>query len=139
VLASGHDLAAAANAADNIELYRHLVAMEAVSTFSFQPERWLADVAPHLLAPSLNRDIVVAKRQAAARREIEAAMAPGLRFVKGWPPRLPTIEEAGSIALARTQLLERHGLQNHFPDASAILRRFADLLDAKASRSTARM
>jgi len=134
VLASGADLAAATHAAGNLELYRHLVAMEASSTFSFQPGRWLADVAPHLLAPSLIRDIVMAKRDAAERREIEAAMPPGLRFVKGWPPRLPTIEEAGRIALARAQLLELHGLHNHFPNAHAVRQRFAELLDASASR-----
>lgn len=137
VLASGADLAAATRAAGNFDLYRHLVAMEASSTFSFQPGRWLADVAPHLLAPSLARDIALAKRDAAARRAIEAAMPPALRFVKGWPPRLPTIEEAGRIALARAPLLERHGLDNHFPDAGAVRQRFAELLDAKAHRMRA--
>lgn len=137
VLASGADLAAATRAAGNLELYRHLVAMEASSTFSFQPGRWLADVAPHLLAPSLTRDIVKAKRQAAERREIEAAMPPGLRFVKGWPPRLPTIEEARQIALARTPLLERHSLHNHFPDAYAVRQRFAELLDVRTNRMRA--
>jgi 3'-phosphoadenosine 5'-phosphosulfate sulfotransferase (PAPS reductase)/FAD synthetase len=139
VLASGADLAAATGAAGNLDLYRHLVAMEASSTFSFQPGRWLADVAPHLLAPSLARDIAIAKHNAAERHAVESAMPSALRFVKGWPPRLPTIEEARQIALARTQLLGRHGLENRFPDASAIRRRFADLLDAKASRSNAGM
>ena len=137
VLASGADLAAAARATSNLELYRHLVAMEASSTFSFQPGRWLADVAPHLLAPSLARDVAAAKRDAAARRTIEAAMPPALRFVKGWPPRLPTIEEAGRIALSRTSLLERHGLDNHFPDARAVRLRFAELLETKSNRMRA--
>ncbi len=137
VLASGADLAAAPRAAGNLDLYRHLVAMEASSAFSFQPGRWLADVAPHLLAPSRARDIAIAKRHAAQRREIEAAMPPALRFVKGRPPRLPTMAEAGEIARARALLLEQHGLQNHFPDAVAVRRRFADLLDAKSSRRAA--
>ena len=35
---------------------------------------------------------------AAERRRLEAAMPPDLRYVKGWPPRIPTIEEAGIIA-----------------------------------------
>jgi 3'-phosphoadenosine 5'-phosphosulfate sulfotransferase (PAPS reductase)/FAD synthetase len=139
VLASGADLAAATHASGNLDLYRHLVAMEAASTFSFQPGRWLADVAPHLLAPSLARDIAIAKHNAAERRAIEAAMPAALRFVKGWPPRLPTMVEARQIADARALLLGRHGLENRFPDASAIRRRFADLLDAKVSRSNAGM
>jgi 3'-phosphoadenosine 5'-phosphosulfate sulfotransferase (PAPS reductase)/FAD synthetase len=135
VLASGADLAAASRAAGNLDLYRHLVAMEATSTFSFQPGRWLADVAPQLLAPSLSRDIVKAKRHAAERRAIEAAMPSALRFVKGRPPRLPDMREARQIAHARALLLQRHGLQNHFPDAQAVQRRFAALLDVVADRS----
>jgi hypothetical protein len=47
--------------------------------------------------------------------------------------------EARQIADARALLLERHGLENRFPDANAIRRRFADLLDGKASRSNAGM
>lgn len=134
VLASGHDLAASTDAADNLELYRHLVGMEATSTFSFQPQRWLADVAPHLLGPSLTRDILRAKRDARERRAIEAAMPPGLRFVKGWPPRLPTHGEARMIADARTPILGRHGIENRFPSGPAIRRRFAELLDVRAAR-----
>ena len=134
VLASGHDLAAASRAAGNLDLYRHLVAMEATSTFSFQPGRWLADVTPHLLGPSLRRDIFQAKRDSAERRAIEAAMPPGLRFVKGRPPRLPTLVEAQMVTEARTQILSWHGLENHFPDANSVRQRFADLLDMRAAR-----
>lgn len=134
VLASGSDLAAATRAAGNIELYRHLVSMEAMSTFSFQPRRWLADIAQHLLPPSLSREISRAKLDAAERRAIETAMPPGLRFVKGWPPRLPSMAEAEHIASARAPLLLRHGLNDLYPDARAVRRRFGDLLDAKATR-----
>lgn len=133
VLASAHDLAAAVDAADNRDLYRHLVGMEAASTFSFQPGRWLADVAPRLLTPSLHRDIVQAKADAAERRAIEAAMPPGLRFVKGKPPRLPTLDEAKAVAAARAGILSRHGLDNHFPDAASVRRRFVELIDARAA------
>jgi len=135
VLASGADLAAATRAADNIDLFRHLVAMEAGSTFSFQPGRWLADTAPHLLSPSLCCDIARAKRNAAERRAIERSMPPDLRFVKGWPPRMPSMAEAERIAMARAPLLRRHGLSNHYPDARAVRRRFAELLDARAVRA----
>lgn len=132
ILASGHDLAAATDAADNRDLYRHLVGMEAASTFSFQPQRWLADVAPRLLTPSLHRDIVQAKRDAAERRAMEAAMPPALRFVKGAPMRLPTLAEAQVIAGVRARILSRHSLDNRFPDAVSVRRRFAELIDARA-------
>ncbi|MCG2841264.1 phosphoadenosine phosphosulfate reductase family protein [Sandaracinobacter sp. RS1-74] len=134
VLASRHDLRAAARAARNVGLYRHLVAIEADSTFSFQPARWLADIAPHLLSDGLRADLVRARADAQARRRIEAAMPAGLRFVKGWPPRVPTPQEADRIAAARAPILARHHLENRFPDGPAVSARFADLLDLKAAR-----
>lgn len=137
VLASFHDLRAAASAAGNLDLYLHLVAMEAGSTFSFQPERWLADVAPALLSPGLTRDVERAKVDATRRRAIEAAMPPELRYVKGWPPRGPSVEEAEAIARAREPILLRHGLEIRYPDAKAIIGRFDELLALKARKAAA--
>ncbi len=97
IFASLHDLQASAAAPPNTAVYRELVGIEARSTFPFQPSRWLADVAPHLLSRGLNADIVRAKADQAERRRIEAAMPSGLRYVKGWPPRLPTAAEASAI------------------------------------------
>ena len=134
VLASGRDLDAASRAAGNLDLYRHLVSMEAASTFSFQPQRWLSDVAPHLLPPSLRRDIERAKGDAVQRRQIEAAMPPGLRFVKGWPPRTPTYDEASMIAASRTPILKRHDLDNLYSTAAAVQTRFDELLADRRAR-----
>jgi 3'-phosphoadenosine 5'-phosphosulfate sulfotransferase (PAPS reductase)/FAD synthetase len=138
VLASLHNLAVSATVPTNFDNYLHLVGMEASSTFSFQPGRWLADVAPHLLPPDLAAAIAQAKQDAAERRKIEAAMPPELRFVKGWPPRMPTNDEAGRIATARTSILRRHGLRNLYPDAAAVRTRFADLIALKDGRSSLR-
>lgn len=138
VLASGADLDASARAPDNADLYRHLVGMELESTFSFQPGRWLADVAPRLLEPALRSRIGEARRDAGERRRIEAGMPAGLRFVKGWPPRLPSLREASQIAAARSVILARHRLPDHFPDAVSVRVRFADLLAAKEARASRR-
>ena len=97
----------------------------------FQPARWLADVAPHRIPGNLRNRITVAKADAAERRRLEAAMPPELRYVKGWPPRIPTIEEAGVIALSRAPILARHGLANLYPDAGAVRDRFAGLIALK--------
>lgn len=134
VLASGADLGAAARAQGNHDLYRHLVALEAVSTFSFQPGRWLADVAPHLLSDALVRQISAAKRAAIERRELEAGMPSGLRFVKGWPPRVPTRDEGVRIAAARSAILRRHGLEDRYPTGAAVRARFDALLSARSAR-----
>lgn len=80
VLQSLADQKAAASAPSNREAFIHLVSLEARSTFSFQPSRWLADTAPHLLTAGLAADIQRAKRDNARRCELEAIMPRELRF-----------------------------------------------------------
>lgn len=135
ILASIGDLRAAASAAGNVDLYRHLVAMEARSTFSFQAGRWLGDVAPSVLSPGLAADLAQAKLDAAERLRIEAAMPAGLRYVKGWPVRLPSLEEAELIAGARRQIIGRHGIGDLFPTGPAVLARFEQLMAAKKAKA----
>jgi hypothetical protein len=88
-----------------------------------------------LLPAVLLRDIGCAKLRAHERRTLEAAMPPELRFVKGSPPRMPSLAEAALIAKARAPILTHHGLADYFPDATSVQARFADLLAAKAERS----
>lgn len=134
VLQSLPDARASASAPSNRDAMIHLVAMEADSTFSFQPARWLADTAPHLVPPALTERIRVAKADALLRRRLEAELPTGLRYIKGWPPRIPTRPEAALIAASRSQILARHGLADLYPSSSAVRDRFADLMgDRKAA------
>lgn len=137
VLASIHDLQAAASAADNVDLYLHLVGMEADSTFSFQPERWLADVAPSLLSAGLAADVARAKLKGQHRKLIEEGMPAGLRYVSGWPVRAPDQSEAEAIAGARRQILDQHGLEDRFPSGPLVIARFRELLDRQAEKLAA--
>lgn len=131
IMASIKDMQAAASAAGNVELYLHLVAMEANSTFSFQPDRWLADIAPSLHSPGLQADLIVGRRRAAERQAIEAAMPPELRYVKGWPPRGPSWHEAQAISTARALILGHHGMENIYPTPGHIRERFDELIALK--------
>lgn len=131
VLASFHDLTASVRAPANLDHYRHLVGIEAASTFSFQPARWLADVAPDALPSDLAAAIDQAKRDAGERRALEASMPPDLRFVKGWPSRVPTLEEAAIITSVRAPILARHRLRILYPTASTVRDRFAELIALK--------
>jgi 3'-phosphoadenosine 5'-phosphosulfate sulfotransferase (PAPS reductase)/FAD synthetase len=137
VLGSIGDLRAASNAAGNVDLYRELVAMEADSTFSFQPERWLADVAPSLLSPGLVADVAKAKVDAVRRNDLEASMPGELRYTAGWPPRAPDFIEARAIVNARRAILHRHSLEDRYPTPAAVQGRFNDLLAAKAVKAAA--
>lgn len=137
IFASLHDLQASTSAPLNADVYRELVGIEASSTFPFQPTRWLADVARHLLGTALRSDIARAKTDQLQRRTTEAAMPDGLRYVKGWPPRLPTRAEAEDILVARRPILARHDLRDCYPSASAIMDRFAELIALGASKRAA--
>jgi 3'-phosphoadenosine 5'-phosphosulfate sulfotransferase (PAPS reductase)/FAD synthetase len=137
IFASLHDLRASSAAPLNHEVYRELAGIEARSTFPFQPTRWLADVAPHLLGASLAADIVRAKADQAERRRIEAAMPSTLRYVAGWPPRVPTRTEAEDIAAARRPILARHGLEDRYPSGAAVMTRFTELIETAAQKRVA--
>lgn len=119
IFASLHDLKASAAAPSNAQIYRELVGIEARSTFPFQPARWLADVAPRLLPTALQSDIMRAKADQRERRRLEGAMPFGLRFVKGWPPRLPTRAEAEDIAAARRPIFRPVGIHRELMTAAA--------------------
>lgn len=137
IMASLNDLVVGASAEGNHWLYRHYVSMEAASTFSFQPNRWLGDVAPHLLDTSLRARLDRAKALAAERRAIESAMPARHRYVKGWPLYLPTIDEAETVARTRRQILAHHNAASPYVTASAVRDRFAELLAMKRDRDLA--
>lgn len=137
VLASENDLGVAARAPGNRGVYLHLVDNEASSTFSFQPTRWLGDVAPELLPASLAADLARGKALGAERLRLEAALPEGLRYVKGWPQRVPSIDEAAVILGVRTRIMAMHGLTSPYATAAQVRDRIADLHDAERHKEAA--
>ena len=133
VLAGLNNLAVSSTCEGNHPAYRAIVGIEARSGFSFQPGRWLADVSPHLLGPQLSTDVANAKRMGDRRRDLETGLPPDLRFTKGWPPRVPDLEEARTIHRVRSELTSTHGLTDHWPGPAMIRERFAELHAAKAA------
>ena len=134
VMQSAADQAAAARAADNGDLLNSLVDLEARSTFSFQPGRWLADVAPALLAPSLLAAVAVAKGRSLQRRGLECVLPKDLRYVAGWPLRAPSLAEAETIVEVRRTILGHHELSEVFATPADVIGRFEQLLVEKAER-----
>src|SRR3546814_3503693 len=65
------DLRASASNPAHADLFRRMVDLEALSSFAFQGNRWLADIAPHLLSERQASAIAAAKRIATARRSEE--------------------------------------------------------------------
>lgn len=137
ILQSCRDQVASARVPANLNLLHLLVDLEARSTFSFQPERWLSDAAPGLLPDSLRRDVARAKIAADDRRRLEGALPAGLRYVKGWPPRMPTTAEAEQIVAARRVILAHHDLPVTYPTATSVIDRFAELMAGQAIKAVA--
>lgn len=137
IMQSVSDAKAAAAVAGNVSLYLHLVEMEARSTFSFWPDRWLADLAPSLHSFGLQKLVARGRWAAMRRQRIEAAMPAGLRYVAGWPVRLPTMAEAEAIVSARRSILAHHEQPEIYPTPQSVIDRFAELMAQKEQRSAA--
>lgn len=127
VLAGMNNLAVSAASPGNYDSYRRIVALECQSAFSFQPDRWLADVAPGLLSHQSSGSSMRARDMATRRRALEARLPADLRFRRGWPPRVPSLAEANTIAEVRAELLETYKLKNRWATAADVRERFAEL------------
>lgn len=131
IMSSVADLAAAAGAEENADLYREMVALELVSTFGFQGSRWLADVAPHLLVGGDRGHIPIAKRAAELRVAAEARIPDELLYVKGWPTFVPSTEQAALIADVRREVAAAVCLPIQYTTAGAVRERYAELFYAR--------
>src|ERR671926_33733 len=70
-MATNADLLAATLDPRNHELYRAQCELEISSTFAFQANKWLSDIAPEILTESQRARLPLAKIKAAKREEID--------------------------------------------------------------------
>lgn len=132
IMSSISDLNAAASCPDNHEIFRQMVELEAVSTYAFQGNRWLADVAPELLGEDLRSQVEEAKQKAVTRQAIEAELPKHLLYTAGWPTEMPTTEEAELIASVRRRVAALLEIEANYLTAAEVIARYAELLAAKA-------
>jgi 3'-phosphoadenosine 5'-phosphosulfate sulfotransferase (PAPS reductase)/FAD synthetase len=134
ILAGRDDLAASATNPENHDIYREQVKLEIVSSFSFQPERWLGDVAPHLLSTEMLSGLQEAKRRARLREQAEARIPKHLLYSKGWPTIMPTRQEATLLSEVRGSVAEIMQFSIQYTGTDAILERYAELMALNAIR-----
>ncbi|WP_425953122.1 phosphoadenosine phosphosulfate reductase family protein [Ralstonia pseudosolanacearum] len=134
IMSSEADLIASATCDDNHEPYIRMVELEVRSSFAFQGNRWLSDVAPHILPLSLRNQAQKAKEIAAQRQIIEAEIPKHLLYTAGWPTCVPTWEEADLLARVRRQVSALLGLNAQYLDAASVLDRYASLLALKEAK-----
>jgi 3'-phosphoadenosine 5'-phosphosulfate sulfotransferase (PAPS reductase)/FAD synthetase len=128
IMSTEADLMAAAACEDNHEVYRLLVDLEARSSFAFQGNRWLGDVAPHLLHPVLRDRLLQAKVAAVLRQAAEAHLPKHLLYTAGWPSSVPNLAEARLIARVRRDVRDVVGIDAHFLTGEDVRARYAELL-----------
>ncbi len=135
MLAGRDDLAASATDPRSHDIYREMVELEIVSTFSFQSGRWLGDVAPHLLSSEMLARLKEAKQKVEARERAEARIPRHLHYVKGWPTVMPTRAEAALLSEVRRSMAEIMHLTIEYSEPKTILDRYAELMAMHASRN----
>jgi 3'-phosphoadenosine 5'-phosphosulfate sulfotransferase (PAPS reductase)/FAD synthetase len=137
IMSSAPDLAAAASAPDNHDIYRRMVALEARSTFGFQGSRWLADVAPGLLDAGMRAAVAQAKENSRLRQVAEARIPSHLLYTKGWPTCLPSRDEAELLASVRREVSTLLKLPATRLSAHDVIERYSELLELKEHRDEA--
>lgn len=128
ILAGLDDLVASATNPDNHDIYREMVGLEIASSFSFQSERWLGDVAPRLLSADMQTGLRDAKRRAELRERTEAKVPKHLLYAKGWPTMMPTHQEAQLLSEVRRSIADIMQISIHYSDSEDILARYAELM-----------
>jgi hypothetical protein len=109
-------------------VYRHLVGLEAASTFPFQQTHWLADVAPHWLTEELRQAVVVAKAGTRRREAAEAKIPQHLLYTEGWPRTIPTPAEASLLCAIRREVASAVGIRVGYTEPLEVIRRYEELL-----------
>ncbi len=137
IMSSMADMIAASAQPESHDLYRQMVQLEIDSSFAFQGARWLGDVAPQLLTPEMTRGLASAKNRANLRKHIEAQITKPMLYVKGWPTRMLTDDEAALMASVRRQVSDLYGFESNCLDVPSIHERYAFLLAENARKAAA--
>lgn len=138
IMSSEADLMASAGCVDNHEVYVELVELEIESTFGFQGNRWLADVAPHLLTHDQRLAVVDAKERALLRQRAEAKIPKHLLYTKGWPTATISSQDADLLASVRREVADLLNLKAGYLTGDEVVQRYSDLLLEKAAKDAAK-
>lgn len=138
IMSSEADLMASAGCVDNHEVYVELVELEIESTFGFQGNRWLADVAPHLLTLDQRLAVVDAKERALLRQRAEAKIPKHLLYTKGWPTAPISSQDANLLAGVRREVADLLNLKVSYLTGDEVVHRYGELLLEKALKDAAK-
>jgi 3'-phosphoadenosine 5'-phosphosulfate sulfotransferase (PAPS reductase)/FAD synthetase len=138
IMATIADLTASATCPENVAIYREMVELEIASAFAFQGNRWLGDVAPHLLDQEQRDALEAAKRLAEKREAIEAQIPDHLLFERGWPKVMPTADEAELLCRVRREIAMLYEIQVSCVEPADLIARYAHLMALNAVKEAAK-
>lgn len=127
IMSNQSDLRNAVRCPANHSIYRRMVRLEIKSTFAFQGNYWLGDVAPELLTEAEQESLCAAKAKAEARRALESLIPRELLYVKGWPIAIPTREAAQFLCGIRQQVGQITGLDVDYTEPQKLIDRYEEL------------
>lgn len=135
IMSSAADMIAAAAVPESQDLLCRMVDLEIASTFAFQGNnKWLGDVAPHLLGFGREEEFQNAKIRALARIAIEAKVTKAMRYVSGWPTRMLTDDEAETLAGVRHAIGLLFNIEPLYLDVPTIHDRYASLIAQREAK-----
>lgn len=124
VMGTTADQVAATRDPRNHDLYPEQCELEISSTFAFQANKWLSDVAPELLSTTQRTRLAQAKIKAANRQEVESRIPTHLLYVQGWPVAMPTLDEAKLIADTRQRVAQIMEIEVQHTTAESVWNRY---------------
>lgn len=131
IMSNQADLKNAVRCPANHSIYRRMVRLEIASTFAFQGNHWLGDVAPELMTDTEREALYAAKSKAEARRALEAIIPRDLLYVKGWPVTIPTKQSAELLCGIRRQVGQITGLNVDYTEPQRLIERYEELWNQK--------
>jgi 3'-phosphoadenosine 5'-phosphosulfate sulfotransferase (PAPS reductase)/FAD synthetase len=140
IMGSRAGLIASMRCPENHATTREMVGLEIRSTFAFQGNTWLGDVAAEagILDPPTIAALSRAKERAARRQDAEKRIPKHMLYTKGWPTCVPTLDEAELLAEVRAAVAEAVGIEVDYLDAPSIVGRYRELMDEARSKAKGR-
>lgn len=135
ILAKEDDHLAGMRCEANRAVGRRMVALETISTFAFQGNRWLGDTLASILDDGQRAGVERAKAAAEVRVLAESKIPKHLLYTKGWPTCVPTFEEAALLGAVRFAVCDALELPKTFVNPHEIIARYEHLMREKERKA----
>ena len=139
IMSKASDLIAASKCEENAAIYVEMCELEIASAFSFQSNKWLSDVAPHLLTFEMIERLKIAKEIQSQRGILEKQIPKHFLYSKNFPEAIPTKQEARLLSDVRRTVGSLQGFEMKVVEPSDIIERYEFLMAEKIRKQKAKV